>query len=239
MLFLLGAMRFDVPNFHQYAFLVESVHLLPDQHPQVGVLHFWLSSPQRINDPIAVNTHHSRPDSFPEETQEGHQLSSFFCAESQARHPTFHTSHAWTPSSRSSYTTNHPQALHLPDDSQQETISGVVTEAFFLAAAPTLLFVRPACVENSLLRPSSFHGPAFSSHSGESLAWLEPHAFLQLLTHVLCCPLLSMGHPGLFQKPLRHVLLADHSHVHRHLSYQKARCATGATWPHCGREASC
>ena len=54
LLLLLGAMHFDVFDLHQYAFLMNSVQISPNQDPQVGVLCFWanarhFTSSQTIN----------------------------------------------------------------------------------------------------------------------------------------------------------------------------------------------
>ena len=91
--------------------LMNSVQLLRNQDPQIGVLRSWadaphFSSPKPITDSFVVFVNHSRPDSFPEETQEGRELRSFDAAP-QARHPVFHTSRASAPSP------HHDQAVPL------------------------------------------------------------------------------------------------------------------------------
>ena len=72
-LLLLEPVCFDVlDDLHQYAFLMKSA-ILPNQNPQVGVHRSWantphFTSPQTINDPLIVNVHHRRTESYPEET---------------------------------------------------------------------------------------------------------------------------------------------------------------------------
>ena len=73
---LYGATCFDVFHFHPYAFLMNSLELLPNQDPQVGVFCSWsnapdFSSPQPVNNAFLVNVHHRSTDSSPEETHEG------------------------------------------------------------------------------------------------------------------------------------------------------------------------
>ena len=60
--FLLGAVRFDMLDLDQYAFLMKSVHFFPNQDPQIGVRLSWdntvhFSFPQPIGDPFAIIVH--------------------------------------------------------------------------------------------------------------------------------------------------------------------------------------
>ena len=105
-----------------------------------------------------------------------------------------------------------------------------------------LLFIRPPNVIQSFLHPSFFHNqfPRYiavivcpsvvSLPSQHSLDRPQAHSFFQLLTLVLCCPILPTDHPGLFQKHLLHVLRAN-SHVHRHLPFKSKVCHCGNLMP--------
>ena len=68
---------------------------------------------------------------------------------------------------------------------------------------------------------SSLHfGACLSTKKlGSAPATLLPS--FNLLTLVLCCPLLPVDHPGFFQKRLLHVLRADHAYAHRHLPFEQ------------------
>ena len=105
----------------------------------------------------------------------------------------------------------------------------VFLRAFCFVASPKFLFIRPPYVVLSLLHPSSFYDQ-FPRHiavlvcpcfvclpSQENLDRLQSNFFLQLLTLVLGCTFLPLGHHSLFLKHRPYVLRADHSDVHRHL----------------------
>ena len=69
-------------DFHQYAFLVNSVRFFPNQDPQVGVVCFWttayhFSSPQPISASFVVHASRDWAKKPSEETQESCQLGPF------------------------------------------------------------------------------------------------------------------------------------------------------------------
>ena len=80
--------------------------------------------------------------------------------------------------------------------------------------------------------PILLQQPASSSHCGacvsgpvgfpsqNSLDWLQPPSFLQLLTLRLCCPFRPID-PGLLQKHVLYVLQTNHFHVHSHLPFKQ------------------
>ena len=71
---------------------------------------------------------------------------------------------------------------------------------------------------------SVFICPHFAGLSSQqSLDWLQPHSFFQLLTLVLGCSSPPTDHLGLIQKHHFHVLRADHSHVHLYLLLKDQR----------------
>ena len=99
--FLLGTMRFNVVNLNHYFFCTEIVQSFPNWDPHTSVFCFRSTCrvfpSQPIDDPFVINVNHCRTNGFPEEAQEGRQLSSLDGV-LPTRQPAFRTSRASAPS---------------------------------------------------------------------------------------------------------------------------------------------
>ena len=110
-------MCLDVIGFQQYSFLVNSAHPLPPSSPIGGSYVDHMSrdgtgnSCEETKESCQLCTL-AGTDSFPEEAQEGSQLSPLNCTlYIKNQHPKYRTSHGLAPSPHHDLT-DHPDALH-------------------------------------------------------------------------------------------------------------------------------